>query len=177
MRKFLTGAIASLALLTTAAIAEDNADKFYNYEAGQWLVEGFKGELSFCAATTFWKNDSYVSFFVTADDTASILVHNTEWNIGDPAGHYNGYKATLRFFGKYPGEQGTIDYTLKDTQTVVLENVNVEFLKDWVKFDTMVLLMPGDIGQMTIGLSGTSDAVDHLGECLNQLSSKPGTNL
>lgn len=173
MRKIMTAAVMSLALLTTTAYA----DQFYKKDAGQWTVEGFKGETNFCSASTFWPNDSYVSFFVTDQKQANILVHNTEWNIGDPTGHFNGYKATIRFFGKYPSEQGTIDYNLTDAQTVLLQDVNVEFLKDWTKFDAMVIIMPGDISQMSVGLDGTNVAVSLMGECLDQLTGKSGQNL
>lgn len=172
MKKLLIGACMTLMVMAGAA----QAAQFYHQDSGQWTVEGFRGEDNYCAASTFWDNGSYVTFYVTDNNVANIIVHNTEWNIGDPVGYYNGYTATLKFFGKYPSEQGTIDYNLRDAQTVILENVNTEFLKDWTRFEAMNIVMPGDIGQMTVGLAGTKDAVSYLGECLNQLSGKSGQN-
>lgn len=174
MKKFLVGACMSLMLMVGAAQAEQ---QFYQQNAGQWSVEGFRGDMNYCAASTFWDNGSYITFFVTDKDVASILIHNTEWNIGDPLGYYSGYTATLRFFGKYPSEQGTIDYELKDAKTVLLANVNTKFLNDWSRFEVMNVIMPGDIGQMEVGLGGTKYAVNLMGDCLNQLSAKSGLNL
>lgn len=170
MKKLLIGACMSLMLMVGAAQAE----QFYDQNTGQWTVEGYRGDTNYCAASTFWDNGSYVTFFVTDKDVASIIVHNTQWNIGDPIGYFNGYTATLRFFGKYPSEQGTINYELKDTQTVILHNVNSEFLNDWIKFEAMNIVMPGDIGQLTVGLAGTKDAVAYMGDCLNRLAGKSG---
>jgi hypothetical protein len=174
MKKLLLGVAVSVMLLTGAAHAQQ---QFYKQDAGQWTVEGFRGDMNYCAASTFWDNGSYITFFVTDKDVANILIHNKDWNIGDPVGYFKGYTATLRFFGKYPSEQGTIEYELKDAQTVLLPNVNIEFLKDWSRFDVMNVIMPGDISQMEVGLGGTNSAVSLLGECLNQLSAKSGQNL
>jgi hypothetical protein len=41
----------------------------------------------------------------------------------------------------------------------------------------MNVIMPGDIGQMEVGLGGTKYAVNLMGDCLNQLSAKSGLNL
>lgn len=170
MKKFLVGVCVSLMLMAGSAYAE----QFYDQNSGQWTVEGFRGESNYCAASTFWDDGSYFTFFVTDNEQASVIVHNKKWNIGDPIGHFKGYLATLRFFGKYPSEQGTIEYNLRDTQTIVFPNVNMEFLKDWTRFDAMNLIMPGDIDHMTIGLDGTKNAVILMGDCLNNLSGKSG---
>ncbi len=172
MKKFLVGVCLSLMMMAGAA----HAEQFYNQDSGQWTVEGFRGDLNYCAASTFWEDGSYFTFYVTDNETANVIVHNKSWNIADPIGNFKGYTATLRFFGKYPSEQGTIDYDLRDAQTIVLPNVNVEFLNDWTKFDAMNLIMPGDIGHMTIGLEGTKSAVGLMGDCLNQLDRKNGQN-
>lgn len=175
MMRLLATAALSLFMVVGAA----NAEQFYRKEAGQWSVEGFKEEQTICAATTYWDNGSYVSFFITIGGGANVMIHNKEWNIGDPLGSYKGYQATLRFFGKYNPDEGVVDYKLQDNQTVVLLNVNEKFLESWTKYDTMVLLMPGDIGQMTVGLGGTNEIVGYMGDCLNLADKKnaPQQNL
>lgn len=176
MKKLLATAALSLLMLSGVALAE--SERFYRKDAGQWTVEGFHGDSDICAASTFWDNGSYISFFVS-NNGANVMVHNSQWNIGDPIGYFKGYQARLRFFGKYDPDEGTVDYELKDPQTVLLTNVNEKFLEAWTKYDTMVILMPGDIGQMTVGLNGTNAVVQYMGECLNmtEKNSAPKQNL
>ena len=169
MKKLLASAVLSLCLMAGTASAEE----FYRKQAGQWTVEGFQKDIAICAASTFWDNGSYVSFFVS-ENGAYVMVHNTQWNIGDPPGAFKGYQATLRFFGKYNPDEGVVDYKLTDNQTVVLLNVNEKFLQAWTKYDTMVILMPGDIGQMTVGLGGTNAIVSYMGECLEMAEKVSG---
>lgn len=173
--KTILAIIGSLMIMVSTAFAET---PFFNHESGQWTIEGYRGDMNYCSASTFWDDGSFLTFFVTDKDEAHIVVYNKKWNIIDPVGHFPEYQATIRFFGDYPAKQGTIDYDLKDNQTVVLTNVNTKFLDNWIKYQVMVLVMPGDIGEMKIGLSGTKDAVGLMGDCLNQLAGKTsGQNL
>jgi Phr family secreted Rap phosphatase inhibitor len=172
MKKMLLGTIVSLALLSGVAYSQTD-ENFFRKESGQWTVEGIKAEgLTVCAATTFWANGSYVTFYINSKDEANILAHNTEWNIADPVGFYKGYTATLNFFGKYEPDTGTIDYTLIDNQTIGFKGVNTTFLESWMKYDVMVIIMPGDIKDMKVGLGGTKEVTAYMGECLNIMKNK-----
>lgn len=175
MKKVILGAIA--ALVMTAGAAFSASEKFYAKETGQWIVEGIKdGDLVYCAASTFWSDGSFFTFYITDDDRATIIIHNTKWNIGDPVGHFKGYQATFSFFGDLDPYQGKADYELQDAQTIVIPNITKNFYEQWIKYNVLSIVMPGDITKMDIGLSGTSAAVLNLGECLTKVEKKSSSN-
>jgi hypothetical protein len=179
MKPIITSLIAAatLAISTIAAYAE--LTQFYQRELGQWTIEGYRGDKNFCSAKTYWPNGSYASLFIIkGSDELSLYLHNKEWNISDPAGAYKEYQATIHFTGSTGMDSGTITYELVDNQTVVLRNVNDKFLDNWVRFRTMEIVMPGNIGRMTMGLTGTRDLVPAFVDCVEYLNGKKqGTNL
>lgn len=175
MKKVILSAMAALVMTTGAAFADTT--KFYAKESGQWTVEGIKdGALTYCAASTFWDNGSFFTFYITSDKKANIIIHDSGWNITDPVGHFDGYTATFNFFGKYSPFQGTADYELQDAQTIVIPNVTVSFFEQWTKYDVLNIIMPGSVTKVDIGLKGTSDAVSFLGDCINRMENKSSTS-
>lgn len=163
--------IAAIALAISSSTAYAGLTQFYQRELGQWTIEGYRGDKEFCSAKTYWTDGSYASLFVLRkSDEISLYLHNSGWNIGDPSGVYKEYVATIHFTGTAGMDSGTITYELVDSQTVVLRNVNDQFLDNWVRYRTMEIVMPGNIGRMTIGLSGTSDLVPAFVDCVTKLN-------
>lgn len=160
------------AFLATTASAELN--QFYSKQLGQWTVEGFNGDIDFCSAKTYWDNGSYISLFsVKNQNTMSLYVYNTDWNITDPTGRFVEYKATIHFSGNSNGrDSGTIDYELVDNQTVILLDVNSKFIENWISYSQMEIVMPGNIGRMLVGLDGTRDLTPAFAECIEILEGK-----
>lgn len=171
MKPLITSLIAAAMLSTSAIAAHAELTQFYQRELGQWTIEGYRGDKSFCSAKTYWPNGSYASLFVVRNsDQISLYLHNTDWNIGDPAGMYKEYVATVYFTGNAGMDSGTISYELIDNQTVVLRNVNDQFLDNWVRFRSMEIVMPGTIGRMAIGLDGTQGLIPAYVDCVTKLN-------
>lgn len=169
-----------LAITFLSVNASANTTKFYNKDVGQWTIEGYRGDPEFCSAKTFWDNGSYMSLFsVKNEKQMGLYIHNKEWNISDPTGFFPEYVATIHFFGKQNGrDSGTIEYELIDNQTIILRNVNEQFIKNWIIFAQMEIVMPGNIGRMSVGLNGTRELTPAFVECIEILEGKNyGTNL
>ena len=175
--------LAVLALILSfclPAAAQAGSAQFFQKEIGQWTIEGYRGEVEYCNAKTYWPNGSYAALVVAkGDPNMSLLLHNKEWNIGDPSGTLPEYAATIHFLGRQNGrDTGTISYELIDSQTIMLGNVNEKFIDNWINYASMEVVMPGNIGRMSIGLGGTRDLVPAFLECIDQLNSnKQGTSL
>lgn len=177
MKKLILGAMAALVMTTGAALSD--VSKFYRKDSGAWTVEGIKDDkLVYCAASTFWGNgdESFFTLYITADKETNIIIHNTAWNIGDPAGHYKGYSAKFSFFGDSSPFQGDADYELQDAQTIVIPNVTRNFYEQWIKYSVLNIVMPGDISTINLNLKGTSDALTYMADCTNQMENKSSSN-
>lgn len=167
----IVAALFSTAIITNSAHAA--LEQFYNREIGQWNIEGFRGDLDFCSAKTYWNNGSYISLYsIKNQNNLSLYVHNTDWNISDPTGQFAEYLATIHFSGQTGRDSGTIEYELVDNQTVILRNVNNKFIENWVLFSQMEIVMPGNIGRMLVGLDGTRDLTPAFVECIEILEGK-----
>ena len=171
MKSILTSMIAAITLVMSSLAAHADLYQFYQRDLGQWTIEGYRGDKNFCSAKTYWPNGSYASLFVMkGSDQLSLYLHNNDWKIGDPAGMYKEYEATVHFSGAAGMDSGTISYELIDNQTVVLRNVNDKFLNNWVLYRTMEIVMPGNIGRMIIGLDGTRDLTLAYVDCITKLN-------
>lgn len=166
IRKTLLAAALALSLITTPALA---LSQFYQGNSGQWTIEGYTGGKNFCSAKTYWDGGaSYMSLFnMRGSDVFSLMIHNEEWNIGDPRGLYD---LNVFFSGSAGADTMPGTYELKDSQTIVIRDLTDAFLINWVQYRTMVLQMPGNIQSFRIGLIGTSDSVDMFSECIEMLN-------
>lgn len=163
----LLGIVLALIMSITPAFA---LSQFYEVKSGQWSIEGFTGEQNFCSAKTYWQNQSYVSLFIMKNGGGiSLYVHNTEWALDGDYGAY--YSGNMVFRGSAGITSGKVDFELKDPQTIIIRNVSDRFLKDWIIYREMVLVMPNDIPDMVVGLTGTAASTDALVECLEILNS------
>lgn len=165
--KKLIGAMLALALSITPAFA---LSQFYDVKSGQWSIEGFTGEKNFCSAKTYWDNNSYVSMFIMkGENKINLYVHNTEWAINGDYGKY--YTGDLVFRGSAGVTSGEVNFELKDPQTIIVRDVTDKFLNDWIVYREMVIVMPNDIPDMIVGLSGTAASTEAIVECLDILNS------
>lgn len=173
MKTVILSTMAALALMTGAAFSSDTT-KFFSKQAGSWTVEGIKSDTTFCGASTFWDetaNDrSFAILYVTTDGEMKLMVHDIKWNIDDPVGAYEGYKANVRFFSKTKApDSGTADYEVQDNQTVVFVRINTDFVKSFSSYGTMSISMPGNITRVDIPLDGSTTATSYLGECVSKM--------
>lgn len=167
MRKTLLAAVAAITLLATPALAA--LDQFYHVQSGQWSIEGYTGDKNFCSAKTYWQNGSYVSLFnMKGSGSFSFIVHDTEWNLNGDIGSY--YDAQMRFAGRIGVDSGNAPFELLDSQTIAFRDMTSTFIENWIKYRELTIIMPNDIPNLTIGLSGTADATVAFVDCIDHLN-------
>lgn len=172
MNKIFSAFLVAATIFTTAPTVSAATNQFFQQQVGQWSVEGYYGDNNYCTVKTYWDNGSFISVFNTKNSNEiSIYIYNTQWNIGDPSGTDPAYTSTIHFLSnKYGRTSGTISYELIDSQTVILRNINDNFLKDWIAYDAMEIVMPGDIGRIQVGLSGTKAILPVFADCIDKLN-------
>jgi len=166
IRKTLIAAAAAIALLATPAYA---LTQFYDWSSGQWRIEGYYGKKEFCSAKTYWDNGSYVSLFnMRGSDIFSLYVHNVAWDMAGDYGAY--YDGIISFDGRAGSGGGPMSFELKDPQTIIIRNLTNDFLRNWIEFREMTIIMPNGISDMRVGLVGTADAVNAFANCIDMLN-------
>lgn len=167
IRKSILASIVALGLIATPALA---LSQFFHVQSGQWSIEGYSGEKNFCSAKSYWQNGSYVSLFIMrGSNTMSLIVHNTEWYLNGNIGEY--YNGKIVFTGKIGTDSGTAPFELLDSQTIAFRDVTNSFLENWIKYRTMKIVMPNNIPNLNIGLSGTAAATEAFVVCVEHLNS------
>lgn len=165
-RKTLLAAVAALTLFATPAFA---LNQFYDVTSGNWKIEGYTGEKNFCSAKTFWADGSYVSLFnMRGSNTFSLYVHNKDWDIAGDFG--STYSGRMEFTGSAGSDQGTMQFELKDSKTIIVRNLTDSFLRNWIIYRTMIIVMPNDIPNMAMDLTGTSSLVNSFNDCIDHLN-------
>jgi hypothetical protein len=166
IRKTLLAAAIALGLIATPALA---LNQFYHVQSGQWSIEGYTGEKNFCSAKSYWPNGSYVSLFnMRGSDKFSFIIHNEEWFMNGNVGEY--YEGKMVFTGKIGSETGTAPFEYLDPQTIAFRGMTADFIESWIKYRTLEIVMPNDIQNLSIGLSGTSDATNAFVDCIEHLN-------
>lgn len=166
IRKTLLAAAVALGLIATPALA---LNQFYHVEAGQWSIEGYTGEKNFCSAKSYWQNGSYVSLFtMRGSDTFSFIVHNTDWYMNGNIGQF--YDGKMVFTGKAGADGGPAPFELLDEQTIAFRDMTTAFLENWIKYRNLEIVMPNDIPNMLVGLSGTSAVTNAFIDCIDHLN-------
>lgn len=165
-KKNLLAAAIALGLLATPALA---LNQFYHVEAGQWSIEGYTGEKNFCSAKSYWPNGSYVSLFnMRGSDTFSFIVHNEDWFMNGNQGQF--YQGEMIFTGKAGRDSGGAPFEFMDPQTIAFREITREFLTNWIKYRNLEIVMPNDIPNLSVGLSGTAAVTNAFIDCIEHLN-------
>ena len=164
--KKLIASVLALGLMISPAFA---LNQFFQVNSGQWSIEGYTGDKDFCSAKTYWNDGSYVSLFnMRNSDTFSLYVHNKDWNMNGDIGSY--YSGDVYFEGSAGRQKLYVEFELKDSQTIVLRNLTDAFINSWVEYREMTIIMPNDIPNMSMGLTGTRDSIDAFVSCIDILN-------
>jgi len=174
MKKFLIAAtLACTTLLSTPAAIAD----FYNKQVGNWLVFGFDGTSDknrACVMEYQWQDGSTFQLIKDlVDGEVYIWFKNHQWNIGDAPGDYEGMTVIMQ------GSRGTVQswnatYNLINKNTITIRNLqnNPDFIQAFAYLAQMNFVMPGDIENAVIPLTGTSAAINAASNCID-VSNRP----
>lgn len=173
--------LVGLATSITPAVSATQAEIFYRNNVGPWTVLG-KGptdKLSpICSMQYNFRDGSYALFIKDLnDDEIYMLFSNVQWQIIDKPGKYDGIR--LNFYTSNGVEGDNIDYELLSKNTIRLRNLNSRFIELFAIGNKIELIMPGNIENAQMPLTGTRAAISAMVECTKsapKFGSSPGSN-
>ena len=165
MRKIITIATMIFSLLIGTAYAEF----FYNSEqSGLWTAVGIIGDEKNPRCLSFMEYEDGSSVEVVKDmkdGELYIIIYNTDWNITDEPGVTG--NGQMRFIkGNNITATNDIELLLVNKNTVAIPNIYDDiFIPQFMKNDSMRLIMPGTTSNISIPLTGTMGVVEKMIEC------------
>lgn len=180
--KYMIAAL-MLAISTTSTFAQQLFFSAPNIR-GSWNVQGDAGDSTLnpvCRMQTNWQDGSFFTLIKDLKDgELYILMQANTWNIIDPPGS----TATARF-NFHSGNTisgGPVTFELLNKNTVRFRSLHSEnFLPDFVRASRLTIVMPHTIPNVFINLTGTSNALEAMSNCMKAYKSapqnKPGINL
>jgi len=106
---------------------------------------------------------------------------NNSWNINDPPN--TRANARLNFQSGNTISGGSATFELLNKNTIRFRGLMADrFLPDFVSAQKLIIVMPGTISNAEVNLTGTSNGIDVLSNCVRTYvptnrTTKPGINL
>lgn len=169
--------IASLLIASALSSPASASEVFYrsSKNVGLWAVAGFLGDASInpsCRAYMVWPDGSEVNIVKDlADGEFFIYIHTVGWNIQAEG------IGTLR--SNFMFSNGTVSgaeakFLILNKNTIVIPNIDVEkSLESIMKASNVSFIMPGNIQDISINLTGSSQAMSNIAECIQKSKSAP----
>jgi hypothetical protein len=170
MRKFVSATLAAM-LFTSSSFAAGR--EFYNVDVrpGPYYVKGVtanveKNENPACYAEINWRDGSRFQLIRDlADGELYIFFRNSTWNISDSPGTYQ-LRANFHRNSNVTGLN--FDYNLVNKNTIVIRNIKKEnFLPLFTSNQKMVFIMPGNIQNAEVDLTGSSRSLEEISKCID----------
>lgn len=167
MKKLLISFL-TMFMLVTPTLAAENI--FYKNSSGQWDVFGHGGNKELnpaCVMQTIWNDGSKLLVIQDlADGELYIHFMHKKWNVKGP---YNtNYELVLDFYtGNRIFRSISATFKLLNDNSIHIRGIKHDmFLNPFMDADRVAFIMPGDVPNITVGLRGTTNAVDYLKECM-----------
>lgn len=167
MKKLLI-ALASSLLLTTSA----SAGVFYQDNVPNWTIGGHDDSKEIgpaCYIRTEWQDGSAFELVKRlSDGEVFIWFQNMQWNISDPVNQ--NYELRMNIHGsKGSVIGGTMSYILLSKNTIVIPQIDTSsFVEPFMNLSVMQLIMPGNIENAQVSLSGSTQAVIKMADCIKK---------
>jgi hypothetical protein len=170
MRKFVSAALATM-LFTSSAFAAGH--EFYKVDVrpGPYFVMGVTADVQQsenpgCYAEVNWRDGSRFQLIRDlADGELYIFFRNNAWNISDAPGTYN-LRANFHRNTNISGLN--LQYYLLEKNTIVIRNIRKEqFLPLFSGNQKMIFIMPGNIQNAEVDLTGSSNALAEISKCVD----------
>jgi hypothetical protein len=178
MKSKVIGALAATTMFfASAAFAQMT---FYQSTIRDWSIMGKPRENQLnpsCSAEVKYQDGSFFTLLKDlADGELYILFRNVQWNISDDPGNY---QMRINFYNGNRVVSLDAVYELLNKNTLRIRGINPErFLPLFVDFSRMLFIMPGNIQNAQVSLTGTSAVVAAMSECMRQYKpARPGINL
>lgn len=166
MKKILASFLAMMLMVSTAF----GSDRFYQTSSGQWDIYGHAGSDTLnpaCIMQTNWTGNSRLMVIQDlADGELYIHFSHSAWNIDGP--YKTRHALEIRFFsGSRTIKVLEGSLVLENNSTISVRSMKQDtFYNPFMEADRMVFVMPGNVPDITVGLRGTRDAVEHSKMCV-----------
>jgi hypothetical protein len=167
-RKLVTAALLCTAL-STSALAQSEAELFFEKKTGVWTIEGryAHGKVNpVCVTSQWWQDGSAFSVVQNLNNKDFyFVVTNVDWNFSNDPGVETKLQLNATRKGEfYKGMQ--VIGTVHNKNTLRFMNLSVEAMKLFIEADSFLLIMPDNFPNSRIELSGSSLAFDRILECM-----------
>lgn len=175
MKKVLMSTIAAVAMFvsSSAVIAQP---EFFRYDVtnSPWMVYGVLGDKAnrqnpACYGEIMWRDGSRLQLIRDLEDGELYIVFtNNEWNIGDATGSDKVYTARVNFRSSRGDVSGmNFDYHLISKNKIVIRGIVKEkFVNLFMDNSKMVFVMPGNIQNAEVDLTGSSRVMQQIAQCI-----------
>jgi hypothetical protein len=180
--KFIIALLSSLFFATTALAQQVffSAPNIRN----NWIVHGVTGDSTLnpaCKMETRWSDGSFFTLIKDLKDgELYILIQVMAWNIVDPPGILATARMNFQVGGSVTGAAATFE--LLNKNTVRFRGISGErFLPDFDSATSLTIIMPNNIPNVFVNLTGSSAGLEAMSNCMRAYKSapqtKPGINL
>jgi opacity protein-like surface antigen len=172
MRKFVSATLAAM-LFSSSAFAAGT--EFYNVDVrpGPYYVKGVTADTNggsgnpACYAEVNYRDGSRFQLIRDlADGELYIYLRNTSWNISDAPGVYQ-LRANFSRNGQFVSGLN-FSYNQVNKDTIVIRNIKREtFLPLFTANAVMTFVMPGNIQNASVDLTGSSRSLEEISKCID----------
>lgn len=178
MKKTLLASVAALGIMATSALA---TEYFFDKSVGYWTVIGHPGDAEnnlnpACITQARWDDGSNFQLIQDlADGELLIEFTNNDWNVEGPYNDGNLLDLTMNMYGRRGVESYNVKFILVDKNTIQIRGIDYKtFLPDFMNYNKMVMIMPGDMQNSEMRLENSTAAIGLMTKCLDE-SDKIGT--
>lgn len=144
----------------------------YDKVVGDWKVRGHKSTSEVnasCVMTKPLKDRSNFTFIKDlVDGELYVLYTNSNWNITNPPGKY---LSRITFHSQTKSVGKDAEFELLSPTSIRFRRLSMQFLYDFSSYNRMIIVMTGSVPNVEVTLSNSKDAINSLGQCINELTS------
>jgi hypothetical protein len=172
MKKLVSTSLAAM-LFASSAFAAGKEFFFVDVRPGPYYVKGVTADVNggtgnpACYAEINYRDGSRFQLIRDlADGELYIYMHNSNWNISDPSVVY---QLRANFSRNNQVVNGVnFSYNLVNKNTIVIRNIDKDrFIPLFTGNQRMLLIMPGNIQNAEVDLTGSSKSLAEISKCID----------
>lgn len=163
-KKILISIVTSIIMFSPA-----QALQVYEDNVGQWKIHGhIDGENTACILSTYWPDSSQININVfpkgPAHQYTTMTIYRPSWN-GSVGKEFQG---KVLFYSNV-GQNSMIGHFEIITPTKVIARSLTTDFSNWFIMARAMKIFPDTPDELTVGLRGTSAAMDSLAVCMSKI--------